>query len=225
MDIDEQRSAVLKTVSNGRVATVAQLERRGLGQALRALELPQLTLSVRVRSNDRSSLRDVTFLAATSKALTQPPRTLTHKAAITELELKLDLLDAAPGKPQVRPPPVTKGRHCRTDGMMHTDRTDGTAQKSALEVDLGYNLARIQQKVASVGRDGRQNYDDYLLATTVHQRTTSVPEKLKSAAASGTPFGTLRSCTVVWVDFWSTKEPYLGRPRCYKDDQGFADLR
>lgn len=224
MHVNAQKAQLRKLLADGRVVTLAQVHRWGLSRAAELMNPAQVMLSVRVRSNDRSSLRDVTFMAQYPSTLSKPTRDLTHRAALSELE-QLMLSDFG-GRVVLRPPLGTRGDHRRPDASLVVagDHTGAGGGVAAVEVDLGYDHKRLKSKAIAVGTDPKKHYQSYILASTIHDRTSTVTKMIETSHQSGVHFGSLNAFVVRWVDFWSFHDPYVDRPRCHKINERVIHL-
>ncbi|WP_104992115.1 hypothetical protein [Deinococcus sp. NW-56] len=190
------------------VATTVQLERAGLTEPMRWLDLPQVTYTCRTRTMQPHSETDLTFVALQNRTLGRPPRELMHDAALTEIRLRLAQED---------PRLARYGWHVTTArGRERGNRPDAELRSPnpdrrsdyAVEVDAGYSQEVRLTKIEAFGEMG---YSGVIWATTVHARTRTVPNEALTIRHLK-----LRTLMAYFIDFWSANDPYRDRPRCHK---------
>lgn len=207
-----KRARLRELFKQDRVVTSVQLSRWGLLETADSFGLPHRTYTLRTRSTQASSAVDLTFYAGDSDWLSAAPRDLMHWATIAEGRHKIGCLY---GQELVY---VDLGGRDRADlPDAELLQSDGSPDW-AVEADAGYSKERIVRKIVTASRAG---YGRLAWLTTVHARTTTLPTIVEDVVRSGLP-GTLRAVDIYFVDFWSQRDPYHGRPRCHKPMRGSA---
>jgi len=191
------------------VVTTAQLERWGLLNAATWLDLPRVTRTCRTRVTQSESDLDLTFVALEPAVLAQAPRELMHLCGLAEARRGRVLL------------PGERWQHVHLKGRRKAHQPDAEivqlldpARRSdwSVELDTGYAVGRIAQKMEAACEAG---YTRILWATTIHGRTRSVLDQATRLQRQGHLPDLVRIETQ-FVNFWSSGDPYLDRPRCHK---------
>jgi hypothetical protein len=214
-----QKANLRRMLELDRVLTTAQLERRGLLQAADWLKLPRITYTCRTRVTQPDSGVDLTFVALDEEWLRNTPRELMHWAALGEARagvLRLGFLDSY----QWQHVELSGGRRThlpdaeligRAD-FNHNDCSVKFDNDSSVEFDAGYSPAKVERKMEAAAEAG---YRLLIWATSIHSRTVTVSDQARRLHNLGLLPG-VDGVIVLFVDFWSVKDPYMDRPRCHK---------
>ncbi|WP_216325965.1 hypothetical protein [Deinococcus aestuarii] len=207
-----QKAKLRAALALDRTLTTVQLERRGLLQAATWLGLPQVTLTCRTRTTQPHSDTDLSFVALDARWLSRPPRDLMHDAGLGEARHRIEQRGDMP--------PRAVWQHVTLAGRQRVHLPDAEVliphpQRQmdwAVEFDAGYSPQRIERKLEAAASAG---YRWMFWATSVHDRTTRVLGQAEDLHHLGRLPG-LAGITTIFVDFWSLRDPYVGRRRCLK---------
>lgn len=205
-----QRKALLRqTLTTDRVLTTAQLSRRGLLEAAGWMDLPSVTRTCRTRVTQSESDTDLTFVALSPEDLEHPSRDLMHLVGLAEARHRLPL-----ARGEVWLHVSLQGRVKRHQADAEILQTLDPSRRSdwAVEYDAGYSRKRVADKLVAADEGG---YIKVYWATSIHARTRTVMEMAQQLQRAG-KLPHLRQVETRFVDFWSLREPYVGRPRCHK---------
>lgn len=195
------------------VLTNAQLTRRGWLKEADALALPRVTFTCRVRVTDSESGRDLTFVALEPEKLQQAPRELMHLAGLGEARARLTLAEGEVWRHLTARGAGGLGLAQQWPDAEIVQSLDASRRSDwAVEFDAGYSRRRIREKVIAAGEAG---FTRLYWATSIHARTRSVLREIIMLQAQGKLPQVVRAETR-YVNFWSVREPYEGRPRCHK---------
>ncbi|BDP44823.1 hypothetical protein DAETH_47920 (plasmid) [Deinococcus aetherius] len=204
-----QKAQLRAALAVDRTLTTAQLERRGLARAAEWLALPTVTRTCRTRTTQPHSDIDLVFVALDDSVLTRPSRDLMHDAGLAEARHRL----------QRGMVPSARWRHVELAGRQRVHLPDAEVlhhdprKDWAVEFDAGYSPERREAKLEAAARVG---YGVLVWATSIHAR---IPVVTAQAAAlhSRERLSGVEGVVAVFVDFWSSRDPYADRPRCHKD--------
>ncbi|GAA5514946.1 hypothetical protein Dcar01_03710 [Deinococcus carri] len=205
-----QRKALLRhTLAIDRVLTTAQLTRRGLLETAEWLELPRVTRTCRTRVTQSESDTDLTFVALRAEDLDCPSRDLMHLAGLAEARHRITLAEG-----EVWRHVSLQGRVKRHQAHAEILQTLDPSRRSdwAVEYDAGYSWGRITDKLVAADEGG---YLKVYWATSIHARTLTVMTLAQQLQQAGR-LPHLTQVETRFVDFWTPREPYVGRPRCHK---------
>ncbi|MBB6016918.1 hypothetical protein ACFP9V_03985 [Deinococcus radiopugnans] len=206
---NRRKAQLRRTLADDLVLTTVQLERRGLLRAADGLALPRVTYTCRTRVNDAGSDLELTFIGKDTASLRAAPRELMHLAGLAEARSRLTL---TPGEQwrHVSLSGRTREQHPDAEIVQTLDLTH--ASDAAVEFDAGYDLKRVERKLCAFAEHG---YSRLLWATTIHSRVRAVINLAQRLQAGGKLPHVTRVETY-YVNFWRTRNPYDGRPRCHK---------
>lgn len=202
-----QKALLRQMLAVDRVVTTAQLQRHGLLGVADRLELPQVTYACRTRINQPTSEVNLTFVAWASDVLSGTPSELMHLAGLAEARQRLGPLASG-----------SEWRHISLAGNLRTQLPDAEIVHSlpgldgAVEFDAGYDTKKRVQKLKSFVRNG---YTRLYWMTTIHGRVSKVMHEMQQLEKQGLLPHVL-DAEVVFVNFWSVRDPYVNRPRCHK---------
>ncbi|WP_216322900.1 hypothetical protein [Deinococcus aestuarii] len=208
-----QKARLRTVLAVDRTLTTVQLERRGLLRAATWLGLPQVTLTCRTRTTQPHSDTDLSFVALDARWLSRPPRDLMHDAGLGEVRHRIEQKNAMP--------PRAVWQHVTLAGRQRAHLPDAEILNPhprlrrdwSVEFDAGYAPTRVEQKLEAAAQAG---YNVIIWATSVHTRTASVSKQAKKLHDWDRLPG-VDGVVVVFVDFWSARDPYEDRPRCKKN--------
>lgn len=208
---DRQRAFILELLRANRVVPLSLLQRWGLEEAAMSMGLPSRILSGLTRSRQPHSLVEMTFLAFEQKHFTQEAF---HLAGVVEMWMRIGdeggkvwkLVDAR-GRERSRMPDA----ELVMPGQLHTD--------TAIEFDAGYSMKTIHAKLKAFAAVG---YSKVMWGTAEHARVKTLAHAIVSWVNAGDYPANLKGIQVAYVNYWSTKNPYIDRARCHKSY--FADI-
>lgn len=208
----QQKAKLRRLIGTHGVYTTVQLERLGLLRAAEWLGLRQVTHTRRTSIVQPSSERDLTFVLGEQVNAQLPGRELMHKAGVAEAYLRLEFRDDLHHRST--PPKLTpRERQAMPDAfgcLTELNPVDDYAKHYLLELDAGYTRARIRRKLRGFDQlPLLKPRDGWLIwATTVNLRVeTLVP--LVAAEYKRKPFERIDCITFLFVDFWSSGDPYV----------------
>lgn len=214
-----QKALLRRALAVDGVLTTAQLKRRGWLQAADRLGLPRVVYTCRTRVNQPESDMWLTFVGRDKEVLSQAPRELMHLAGLAEAR---SLVELAAGE---------EWRHVTLAGNVRMQLPDAEVvspvkfQDAAVEFDAGYDRARRLKKLHGFAVGG---YSRIFWMTSIHNRVKQVAQEAWMLHRRG-DLPHVVGGEVVFVNFWSARDPYTGRPRCHKpfrqvfDFEGRAD--
>lgn len=204
-----QKAGLRRLLAVDQVVTTAQLRRWGLSEAAGWLGLPEVTFTCRTRVTQSESGVDLTFVSLDAETLNLAPRDLLHLAGAAEVRRRLVL-----GEGESWRHIVTAGRERGSwpDAEIVCPWGERRGVDWGVEVDLGYAPARIREKLRAAALAG---YGGLIWGTSIHERTATLPSKIMEWFASGDLPG-VQGVLVLFIDVWSERDPYSGRPRCHK---------
>lgn len=198
---------LVQAVQVGGVVSAPQLARREWLPSVTRSRWARATYTVNTRSKQQHSVSTLEWYAPNGQTLNAEVAVLLHNSCLTELLLleAVELHGAV-----VRP--VTGG----LKGMAWPDAEalwrDRSQLDTAIEIDVGYDLATSRRKLISFCVQG---YTSVIWGTTVHQRVRTWGDEITRMVAAG-QLDQLQKLQVVFVDVWSDNDPYVNRPRCHK---------
>lgn len=238
MHVNAQKAEVQRLLADDRIVTMAQLTRAGLARGKELLAYPDKLRTTMVRVNDSSSYREVTYVARNARLLDVPLRELSHAAGLSELETLRPLaLGELHGR--LSPLPKHQAKNGRPDAVIWRVESGAVSSQVAIEVDLGYPHATLMAKIkaidaqqiefmdpASGKRRLRRVYEGYVIATSIHSRVASLKAEVLAAYRhpSGEVLQNLAWVEIIWIDFWSPTNRYVGRPNCHKSNREHVTL-
>jgi hypothetical protein len=212
MDLSTQTSNVKLLLGLTRVATLEQLKKYDLTEAVSVLGLPiRGPVTCKTRTTQPDSLVDLTFVALEAKWLNSPRRDLMHYAGLSELLCLTEAEDGAEwhlvdlkGREPGRMPDaeIIFPRSVRRHDIF-------------VEFDAGYSRDAVTDKLRAAARSG---YSRVLWACSIHGRLSTIASIADTLQRTAQLEGVER-LEVVWVDFWSLRDTYSGRPRCHKPNR------
>lgn len=211
MSVQEQSNLLSELFELNRMVTAGQLERWGLVEAARRLELLSRVQSVKTQVTQDSSLRDITFVAVDERLLLRPERELKHWSALSEVWWATWL-----GKHGVWEVLDGRGREGRR--MPDAQVSDSWLDPWAIEIDCGYGKSQIERKLLGIAEAG---FRRVVWATTVHDRVRRMGWLIDDLWREG-KLTAVEEYDIRYCNFWSSQDPYQNRPRCFKHNSFFG---
>lgn len=211
LSVQERSDLLLELFSVNRMVTAGQLERWGLVEPARRLGLPSRVQSVKTQVTQDSSLRDITFVSMDERLLLRPERELKHWAGLTEVWWATWLVKHGVWK-------VLDGRGRGGRRMPDAQVSDSWLDPWAIEIDCGYDKNQIERKLLGIAEAG---FRRVVWATTVHDRVRRVGWSIDDLWREG-KLAAVEEYDIRFCDFWSRRDPYRDRPRCFKRNSFFG---
>lgn len=213
-----QKKTVRVLLGLTRVATLEQLTKHDLAEAVGWLGLPTRgPVTCRTRTTQPDSLVDLTFVALEEKWLDSERRDLMHYAGLSELLFQVEREEGARWRLI-----DLKGRGTGRLPDAELIMPGGPRRRDTfVEFDAGYDREAVEDKLRAAAHSG---YCRILWACSVHGRLSTIASIADALQRTGQLKGVVK-LEVVWVDFWSTRDTYTGRPRCHKPNRVTREYR
>lgn len=204
--------------------TTVQIQRLGLMPARGPLTLPHCTYTVATRTTQQTSQRDLTFVALDTATLRRhTPAELGHLAGLAEaqwhlLDYQITGVLGLTRDHQWRL--VTPAERRQGNRRQHRpghlpdaeiNSPPGALDDWAVEMDAGYPRTRKFEKMQGFAQQG---YRHILWVTSVHGLVRPVVAQMQALHDAGELPGVV-SGAALFVDYWSTRDPYRSDRRCH----------